>query len=106
MANTDFVSIFPDPDAEGFEEADLPEGVTAEGLREMRGKFGRMFHPEVGSGEGTSRRNLRGLLPRCDVPRLVGFGEEGKRGPWITVVGHGCERFAEEGWEVSFLFYS
>lgn len=93
LASSDFVSIWPDPDAVDFDEKNLPEGVTAELLRETREKYRRMFHPEVGSKEGLSRKNLKDLLPDSDSPILHGIGG---RGPFVTVVGHDFMVFAEE----------
>jgi hypothetical protein len=106
MANSDFVSIFPDPDALGFAEKylPLPEGVTEDGLRETRLKYGKVFHPAtgiMGKAEGLSRKNLAGFLPYSDRP-ILRFERDGK-GPWITVVGHGFTTFAEEGVKVCFF---
>ncbi|OAQ75885.1 alpha/beta-Hydrolase [Purpureocillium lilacinum] len=93
LANSDFVSQFPDPDAEGFTEEGLPEGVTAEVLRTARERIGAMFHPDVGNKEGLSRKNLRVLLPDADAPVLK--GADGK-GPYVTVLGHEFEHFGVE----------
>jgi len=96
VANTDFVSVYPDPDVPGFKEkyTPLPEGVSEDGLRVARTKMRLIFHPDNGSAEGLSRKNLKDLLPDADKPVLV--GTDGK-GPWVTVVGHGFEAFAQEG---------
>ncbi|KAL2832768.1 alpha/beta-hydrolase [Aspergillus pseudoustus] len=94
LANSDFVSIFPDPDAPGFDASTLPEGITADALRGGREGMKRIFHPSVGSKEGLSRRNLAALLPHADSPVLVG-PDDGK-GPFVTVVGHDFEAFAKE----------
>ncbi|KAK3334268.1 hypothetical protein B0H65DRAFT_481832 [Neurospora tetraspora] len=78
MANSDFVSVFPDPDAPGFDPGkDLKEGVDEEGLRWTRRMFRDKFHPRVGNPERLDRRGLRGLLPWADRPklRLPGEGE-------------------------------
>lgn len=93
LANSDFVSVFPDPDAEGFDATSLPEGTTADALRESREGVRRIFHPTVGSKEGLSRKNLKQLLPASDGPVLQ--GPDG-HGPYVTVVGHDFEAFAEE----------
>ena len=93
LANSDYVSIWPDPDSDGFNKDDLPEGVTPELLRLTREKHRSMFHPNVGSKEGLSRNNLRDLLPYSDSPVLDGVGS---KGPWITVVGHDFMAFARE----------
>ncbi|KAI9172788.1 hypothetical protein HJFPF1_02302 [Paramyrothecium foliicola] len=93
LTDSDFVSIFPDPDAEGFDEGSLPHGVTPRDLRIAREKVGAIFHPDVGNKEGLSRRNLKELLPQADSPTLGGAGG---RGPYVTVVGHDFETFAEQ----------
>lgn len=93
LANSDFVSIFPDPDAEGFDPDTLPEGVTPPMLRGSREGVRRIFHPDNGSKEGLSRKNLRQLLPDSDGPVLQGPNGQG---PYVTVVGHDFETFAEE----------
>ncbi|KAF5014211.1 hypothetical protein F66182_14881 [Fusarium sp. NRRL 66182] len=93
LANSDFVSIFPDPDATEFDATSLPAGVTADALRESRESVRRIFHPDVGSKEGLSRKNLASLLPASDGPVLQ--GPDG-HGPYVTVVGHDFEAFAEE----------
>jgi len=93
LSNSDYVSIWPDPDAKDFDSSNLPEGVTPDLLRETREKYRRMFHPDVGSKEGLSRKNLRDLLPNSDAPVLEGVGGHG---PFITVVGHDFMAFAKE----------
>ncbi|KAJ6440150.1 alpha/beta-Hydrolase [Purpureocillium lavendulum] len=95
LANSDFVSMFPDPDAEDFaaKYEPLPEGITADILRTARERIGAMFHPSVGSKEGLSRKNLRDLLPDADAPVLQGVGG---RGPFVTVLGHDFQTFGEE----------
>ncbi|KAL2673916.1 hypothetical protein Neosp_012361 [[Neocosmospora] mangrovei] len=91
LTDTDFVSLFPDPDAKSF-DPNLPPGVTAESLRDAREKIGQRFHPDVGSQEGLSRRNLFQLLPHADSPPLYKAGEDA---PYITVLGHDFDFFAE-----------
>ncbi|OCL05196.1 hypothetical protein AOQ84DRAFT_323261, partial [Glonium stellatum] len=93
MANSDFVSIWPDPDAPGFDPDSLPEGVFAEDLRETRAKYAKAFHPSVPNKEGLSRRNLSKLLPYSDSPKLLGASDNG---PHLTVVGHDWDTFAEQ----------
>ncbi|RAL08220.1 uncharacterized protein BO97DRAFT_461692 [Aspergillus homomorphus CBS 101889] len=94
LANSDFVSIYPNPDAAGFDTTDLADGVTVDGLRAPRAFMQRVFHPSNGSREGLSRRNLAQLLPESDKPKLRGPGAA--RGPWVTVVGHEFEAFEAE----------
>ncbi|KAK3505520.1 hypothetical protein B0T13DRAFT_390219 [Neurospora crassa] len=108
MANSDFVSVFPDPDAPGFDPAkDLREGVDEEALRWTRKQFREKFHPSVGNPERLDRRGLRGLLPFSDKPRLrlpvdeqdQGTTREGARKrialPRVIVIGHDWDVFAE-----------
>ncbi|KAI1506159.1 Alpha/Beta hydrolase protein [Biscogniauxia marginata] len=99
MANSDFVSIFPDPDGADFDAGSLPPGVTPEMLRETREKFRTVFHPSVKNPEGLDRRNLAELLPDADKP----FLSQGYAGtpPHVTVVGHDPEYFAKESLEGS-----
>lgn len=93
LANSDFVSIIPDPDSLDFDPSEpLPEGVTVKKLREARAVLDRMFHPKNGSKEGLSRKNLAGLLPHSSEPKLQGI--QGK-GPFLTIVGHDFETFAK-----------
>ena len=97
IANSNF-DFWPDPDDAGFDPAEqLPEDVSVEVLREQRAKFAKIFSPEVPNREGLDRRNLWRLLPYSDQPML---GKEGKR-PWVTVVGHDFQKFAEESEIVS-----
>ncbi|KAJ5092963.1 Alpha/Beta hydrolase protein [Penicillium angulare] len=93
VANTDFVSVFPDPDAEDFDPTTLPTGVSVQGLRGTRMGTQKIFHPDVGNKEGFSRRNFRTLLPASDGPALKGPGD---KGPFLTVVGHDFDTFAAE----------
>ncbi|KAJ5832232.1 hypothetical protein N7474_000543 [Penicillium riverlandense] len=97
IANTDFVSVFPDPDAEGFNPDTLPPDVTPDHLRATRTSVGKIFHPDVGSNEGLSRKNLPTLLPASDGPILKGPNDHG---PFVTVVGHDFETFAEEATKI------
>ncbi|KAI1079197.1 alpha/beta-hydrolase [Whalleya microplaca] len=95
MANSDVVSVFPDPDAADFDAGCLPPDVSVEDLRETRAKYARLFHPSVPNPEHLDRRNFAELLPYADRPPVE--GPEGGKGPWITVVEHDWETFAEEG---------
>jgi pimeloyl-ACP methyl ester carboxylesterase len=95
LANSDFVSIFPDPDVDGFNALSaLPEGVTPDNLRSARELMKNVFHPNIGSKEGLSRKNLSNLLPKSDSPMLKGVDDQG---PYVTVVGHDFKTFAEQG---------
>lgn len=92
IANSDF-DFWPNPDVPGIRRPeDLPHEVTDDILRQQRAKFAAIFHPSISNKEGLSRRNLAKLLPHSDSPML---GMEGNR-PWVTVVGHDFDTFAEE----------
>jgi pimeloyl-ACP methyl ester carboxylesterase len=93
MANTDFVSIIPDPDSPGFSEGDLPEGVTPEACRKARAIIRAIFHPSIRNKEGLNRKTLAELLPRPDGPQLEGS-------PLVSVVGHDPKVFVESNAEV------
>ncbi|KAI3327750.1 hypothetical protein HD806DRAFT_483808 [Xylariaceae sp. AK1471] len=99
MANSDFVSMFPDPDSPDFDPGSLPQDVTPEMLRETRKKFREVFHPSVKNSESLDRRNLAALLPDADKP-FLGQGFDG-RAPFVTVVGHDPEWFAKISLESS-----
>ncbi|KAK4043837.1 Alpha/Beta hydrolase protein [Parachaetomium inaequale] len=94
MANTDFVSIFPNPDDPNFDETRLPGDVTADDLRHARTKFRDFFHPTVPNPEHLDRRNLREMLPHADRPALP--DGPGEVSPLLTVVGHDWDEFAEQ----------
>ncbi|EAQ88872.1 hypothetical protein CHGG_05491 [Chaetomium globosum CBS 148.51] len=94
MANTDFVSVFPDPAEPGFDEGQLPEGLTAEGLRHTRERVRQFFHPTVPNPEHFDRRNLRELLPYASKPALP--NGPGGEPPLLTVVGHDWDEFADQ----------
>ncbi|KAJ4256262.1 hypothetical protein NW762_009342 [Fusarium torreyae] len=91
LTDTDFVSVFPDPDAEGFTPDKLPSGITVENLRIAREETFKRFHPSIGSKEGLSRKNLGQLLPHPDSPSLPKV--DGKEA-YITVLGHDFDYFA------------
>ncbi|KAL9097416.1 MAG: hypothetical protein Q9165_000312 [Trypethelium subeluteriae] len=98
ITNTDFVSIWPDPDSPSFDASSLPQGIDMDGLRLTRMKFSKVFHPSVSNPEGLNRRNLSKLLPLGDEPTLY---ESGKKGPFVTVVGHDPQAFADQSQAVS-----
>ena len=89
MANTDFVSLFPDPG-----KHPLPEGVSPEDLRHARQKFAEYFHPSVANPERLDRRNLAEMLPHSDKPQLP--PGPGGQPPRLVVIGHDWDEFAEQ----------
>lgn len=100
MANTDFVSLFPDPSSPDFDPSQLPEGITLSDIEHARSRFRDMFHPDVGNPEKFDRRRLREQLPFPDEPKLPTLaarnGEEDETEPRLIVVGHDPETFAEQ----------
>jgi pimeloyl-ACP methyl ester carboxylesterase len=93
VANTDFVSLFPDPDAPAFDAAEVARnGLSAAELRHARAVTQRMFHPTVPNAERMDRRNAAALLPYADRPKLP--DGPGGRAPVLVVVGHDPETFA------------
>jgi pimeloyl-ACP methyl ester carboxylesterase len=100
MANTDFVSLFPNPDDPEFDGSQLPEGVSADDLRHARDTFGKHFHPTVPNPEHLDRRHLGELLPRADGPALP--DGPGGQSPLLVVVGHDWDEFAEQSEKASF----
>lgn len=93
MANTDFVSMFPDPDATDFKPDTLPQDLTVQDIRRARQVYKKFFHPSVPNQEHLDRSNAAQLLPYSDQPKLCGSDD---RGPWLTVVGHDWDIFAAE----------
>lgn len=83
VANSDYVSIFPDPTPD-----ENPE------VTQTRGLMKRMFHPSVPNGEKLDRRTIPQRLPMSDEPKLPGE-------PYVTVVGHDSKTFTENGAKVS-----
>jgi pimeloyl-ACP methyl ester carboxylesterase len=96
MASVDLVGLWPDADAPGFDESTLPKGTTVEEIRQVREQYKKRFHVSAPNPEGLDRRNLASLLPHADGPVLLGD-------PFLTVVGHDPETFAQEN-EVRFFY--
>ncbi|KAE9367511.1 hypothetical protein N431DRAFT_416186 [Stipitochalara longipes BDJ] len=90
IANSDTISIFPDPDASGFDERKLPPGVTASMCKETREKIGKGYHILGPTREGLWRGTISTLLPYADRPKLKGPTEQT---PYVTVVEHDMEYF-------------
>jgi len=100
LANSDTVSIFPDPQAPGFEERSLPHGVTSQLCQDARRIIGILYKPTSPNKEGLWRGNLPGLLPHSDKPKIVG---PSVRTPYITVIEHNRQKFASDFWKVRML---
>ena len=101
LANSDTVSVFPDPNSSGFSEKDLPPGITAELCEDSRRKIGRGFDTKAPNREGLWRGNLPELLPFSDAPKLQG-PRPGT--PYVTVVEHDNKVFPEACYKVRFDF--
>ncbi|KAK3374810.1 Alpha/Beta hydrolase protein [Podospora didyma] len=94
VANSDYVSLFPDPD--GGSQITLPPDVSVESLRHARAMFTKFFHPTVPNAERLDRRRLAELLPDADRPVLPTRKDNGGRTPRLVVVGHDWDEFAEQ----------
>ena len=98
IANSNF-NFWPDPDAPGFDKNQLPDDVGIDVLKAQRAKFRAIFDPANPNKEGLSRRDLADILPYSDRPALKGDST----GPWLTVVGHDFEAFADESLKVGYI---
>ncbi|KAK6355948.1 hypothetical protein TWF718_000325 [Orbilia javanica] len=96
MTDTNFIDLYPDPDAPGFDKHTLPDGITVENIRAAREGMGKLFHPSVTNKEGFWRGNITTLLPHSYEPKLLAWRQGDKSGPYVTVVGHDWDVFAEE----------
>ncbi|KIM94823.1 hypothetical protein OIDMADRAFT_171633 [Oidiodendron maius Zn] len=90
LANSDTVSLFPDPNSPGFSVGDLPAGVTPELCLETRKKIFPIYASQSKNLEGLWRGTLPSLLPYSDSPRLQG---PVPGTPYVTVIGHDPEVF-------------
>lgn len=86
--------VFPDPASSNFDPESLPSDFTVDELMKSREIMYKMFSPSNSNKEGLDRRNLAQLLTSASEPKLVG---PGGKAPYITVVGHDPETFAQEG---------
>ncbi|KAG9569304.1 alpha/beta-hydrolase, partial [Aureobasidium melanogenum] len=96
MAHVDLVALWPDVDAPGFKKEELPKGTSVEDMRRVKEEYRKRFDVSAPNPEGLDRKTLAGLLPEASGPKLQG-------NPWLTVVGHDDETFAQEN-EVSKTF--
>ncbi|KAK6530944.1 hypothetical protein TWF281_007776 [Arthrobotrys megalospora] len=98
MTDTNFIDLYPDPDAPGFDRHTLPDGITVEDIRAAREGMGKLFHPSVVNKEGFWRGTITDLLPHSYEPKLIGWRQkkDSGEGPYVTVVGHDWDVFAEE----------
>lgn len=98
FGNKEFLDIWPDPTAHGFDQSTVvADDCSFEKYVEACAKLPRMFNSGVKSPEGLDRRNLKKLLPSASEPKLK--GSDGK-GVWLTVVGHDPGAFAEESFKM------
>ncbi|KAF3940518.1 hypothetical protein ABW19_dt0207168 [Dactylella cylindrospora] len=99
MTDTNFVDLYPDPDAPGYDKGKLPGGITTKDIRAAREGMGKLFRPDVVNKEGFWRGNITSLLPHPYSPKLVASPPVNNKdgiGPFLTVVGHDWDVFAEE----------
>lgn len=85
IANSDTVSLFPNPGAPGFSAEKLPPGITAEMCVLSRKIIGHLYHTESPNKERIWRGNLPDLLPLADSPKLLG---PRPNTPYVVVVEH------------------
>ncbi|TVY50915.1 hypothetical protein LCER1_G008412 [Lachnellula cervina] len=90
LANSDTISVFPDPDSPRFSPESLPAGVTSELCTDARKKIALVYGSESKNAEGLWRGTLPGLLPHSDLPKLQG-PEPGT--PYVTVIEHDPDVF-------------
>lgn len=92
--NTDFVSIYPDPDSTTFNPTtDLPDGTTVADLRHLRTITELAFGPTQPNPESLNRSTVQTLLPSPSEPKLL--GPDGK-GPYVTVMSNDPAKLAED----------
>lgn len=104
IANTDFFSLFPDPDDpdSGFDLDEVESlGCDLESYRDVRQGIRQRFHPTVANIEGLDRRNLPELLPHAHSPKLP-------TDPHLLVIGHDPLTFADQtlvstGWSTKLV---
>ncbi|MCJ1310722.1 hypothetical protein MMC25_004388 [Agyrium rufum] len=95
IGNAEFTDFWPNPYASDFNLEDvLADDCSMEQYTEAYTRLGKMFNSDVRNPEGLDRRNVKSLLPDPSKPKLV--GPDGRMGPWLTVVGHDPEFFAQE----------
>jgi len=90
IANSDTISIFPDPDAPSFDEGKITAGYHGEHVqkREEEDRKG-ILHGGTNEG-GPLRGTIDSLLPYADRPVLEGPTEDA---PYVTVVEHDMDLF-------------
>ncbi|KAK0704620.1 Alpha/beta hydrolase fold-1 [Lasiosphaeris hirsuta] len=93
MANSDFVSLIPDPASPAFDPTDLPADISVADLQHSRTMAARFFHPTVPNGERFDRRTLAQHLPWADKPPLP--PGPSARPPRLTILGHDWDTFAD-----------
>ncbi|KAF5867528.1 putative prolyl aminopeptidase protein [Botrytis fragariae] len=99
IGNAEATDLWPNPHTPDFKESDMVgDDCTLEQYIQAYARLGRTFNTDVKSPEGLDRRNILQLLPNPSSPKLQ--GSDGK-GPWLKVIGHDPEPFAEEMWMIA-----
>lgn len=98
IANTDFVSLIPDPNSASFDPSTLPADTTVDQLIWTRSNYERMFHPAAPNPEKLDRSNIPSLLPHADQPHLSGVNGDDLI---LGIVAHDPQAFAEESLKIS-----
>lgn len=94
IGNKELSDLWPNAQAPGFDPKDVvAHDCTLEQYLEASARLPKIFNSDVKNPEGLDRRNVKKLLPEPGAPKLI--GPDG-RGPWLTVVCHDPEAFADE----------
>jgi len=72
-------------------------GTSLEVYEAAYTKMISIFSPEAKNPEGFDRRDIETILPDPSKPKLKG-SKTSDEGPWVTVVGHELETFANQQW--------
>ncbi|TGO51122.1 hypothetical protein BCON_0168g00070 [Botryotinia convoluta] len=98
IGNAEATDLWPNPHTPDFKESDVVgDDCMLEQYIEAYARLGRTFNTHVKSPEGLDRRNVLQLLPNPSSPKLQGLNG---KGPWLKVIGHDPEPFAEEMWRM------
>jgi pimeloyl-ACP methyl ester carboxylesterase len=98
IANVDYSDFWPNPDSPYFDPKTVVSAdCTLEQYKDARKKLVEMFDLKVKNPECLDRRNSPILIPYSDSPKLIG---PGGKGPFLTVVGHDPETFADMSFEM------
>ncbi|KAH8661428.1 Alpha/Beta hydrolase protein [Tricladium varicosporioides] len=97
IPNVNYSDFLPDPDAPNFDpKTVIDDDCTLIQYRGARAAICKMFDLNVKNSEGLDRTTGPDLVPKSDSPKLIG---PGNKGPWLTIIGHDPETFANMSFE-------